>query len=137
MSADTRAGAAAPRTAMGARRWPVHIVVPLAVAIAIGAILLITGREALTPATPVTVRPAVFAQSAPVETRRAQSGATPEARRSVPTVQAPGWLEPDPFYTPPSSAQKAQQHRHLRDLLVDRGLGIASVHPQMLRKPLQ
>jgi len=98
MSADTRAGAAAPRTAMGARRWPVHIVVPLAVAIAIGAILLITGREALTPATPVTVRPAVFAQSAPVETRRAQSGATPEARRSVPTVQAPGWLEPDPFY---------------------------------------
>jgi len=64
-----------------ATRWPAHIIIPSAVGLAAAAVIVVSARQALRPAVPVTVRPAWLAQS---------PGAT--------TVQAPGWLEADPFY---------------------------------------
>ncbi len=98
MSIDPRAGAAAaPVAIQRTKRFPAHLVVPAGVALAVGAIIAFTGREALTPATRVTVRPVVFAQETPRETGRDEPTAASAPRRNVRTVQAPGWLEPDPF----------------------------------------
>jgi len=74
------------------RRWPAHIVVPVIVAAVIGTVLLVSARQVLRPAEPVAVRPVLFAGTA--------SAAEPDgARRGRgTTVQAPGWLEADPFY---------------------------------------
>jgi RND family efflux transporter MFP subunit len=74
------------------RRWPAHIVVPTVVAVAIGAVVLVSARQVLRPATPVDVRPVVF-----TGTSASTQPTTPDTRRGA-TVQAPGWLEADPFY---------------------------------------
>ncbi len=74
------------------RRWPAHIVVPAFVAVTVGAVVLVSARQALRPATPIDVRPVVFTGT-PATTQPA----TGAPRRGA-TVQAPGWLEADPFY---------------------------------------
>jgi len=77
------------------RRWPAHIVVPAVVAVAVGAVVLVSARQVLRPATPIDVRPVVFA-GASATTKPATADA-PATRRGA-TVQAAGWLEADPFY---------------------------------------
>ncbi len=74
------------------RRWPAHGVGPTVVAVAIGTVVLVSARHVLRPATPIDVRPVVFTgQSATTQPDK------PATRRGA-TVQAPGWLEADPFY---------------------------------------
>ncbi|MFG0283554.1 MAG: efflux RND transporter periplasmic adaptor subunit [Phycisphaerales bacterium JB039] len=73
------------------RRPPMHIVAPATVALAVGALLLESGAEALRPAMPIAVRPVVFDRSQP------EPEAQGTQRRGV-AVQAAGWLEADPFY---------------------------------------
>lgn len=80
------------RAGAAPRRWPAHIVVPAIVAVAIGAVVLVSARQVLRPATPIDVRPVVFTGAA--ATIQVDG---PTARRGT-TVQAPGWLEADPFY---------------------------------------
>ncbi len=74
------------------RRWPAHIVVPVVVALAVGAVVLVSARQVLRPATAIDVRPVVFTGTS--TTTRPDK---PTGRRGT-TVQAPGWLEADPFY---------------------------------------
>lgn len=83
---------AAPGGEAVRRRWPAHIVVPAAVAAAIGAVVLVSTRQVLRPATPIDVRPVVF-----TGTPASDPADGPAPRRGA-TVQAPGWLEADPFY---------------------------------------
>ncbi len=71
------------------RRWPLHVIVPLIVAVTLGAVVLASARRVLQPTAPVDVRPVLFAQA------EADAGGGPGGA----TVQAPGWLEADPFYT--------------------------------------
>jgi len=81
-----------------------HVVAGVLVVGLMVVMLLVTSGRALWPATEVEVRPAVFvreaAQEGPVGAGR-HSGEQPGSRRSGSsgrTVQAPGWLEADPFY---------------------------------------
>ncbi|MBX3363448.1 MAG: efflux RND transporter periplasmic adaptor subunit [Phycisphaeraceae bacterium] len=72
------------------RRLAWHVVVPAAVACAAAGLVLWSAGATLRPVQVVDVAPAVF--------DRSSAGIQPEAapRRGV-TVQAPGWLEPDPY----------------------------------------
>jgi len=75
------------------KRWPMHIIMPVAVAVAVGGLLVVSTGRSLRPAAEVHVLPVVFTQSVPIE-----SESENEPRRRTKTVQAPGWLEADPFY---------------------------------------
>ncbi len=83
------------------RRLPWHVVAPIGVAGALGAILLVSGWHALRPVRLVEVAPVVIRQAADRHTGSPAQGAgdRPRGRSSGVTVQAPGWLEADPFYT--------------------------------------
>ena len=85
-------GSSEYRTSDARRRWPAHIVVPALVAASVGAVVMVSAREVLRPTTPIDVRPVVFAGTA-----AAARPGTPGTRRGT-TVQAPGWLEADPFH---------------------------------------
>ena len=74
------------------RRWPAHILVPAVVAMAVGAVVLVSARQVLQPATPIDVRPVVF-----TGTTASTQPDQPATRRGA-TVLAPGWIEADPFY---------------------------------------
>ncbi|MEO1130496.1 MAG: efflux RND transporter periplasmic adaptor subunit [Planctomycetota bacterium] len=73
------------------RRWRPHIVVPTIVVVIIGSLLFVTARETLRPTIPVSVSPAVL----PADNT---SVAREPGRPRVQTVQAPGWLEADPYF---------------------------------------
>ena len=77
---------AAPR-----RRWLTRVLLPTAILVATLSVLAWSARDALWPATPVRVVRVVAKE---------MSGAThtvsAEAKSSV-SVQAPGWIEPDPY----------------------------------------
>ena len=90
---ETGSSEYSPRAAR--RRWPAHIVVPAVVAALIGAVVLVSARQVLRPATLIDVRPVMFAGAGAAAP--AATPATPATRRGT-TVQAPGWLEADPFY---------------------------------------
>lgn len=77
------------------RRWPLHFISACLVFIAIAALLAATARSSFVSATPVSVLPALM----PPAPQPVQSAADPAPRRSTATVQAPGWLEAQPFYT--------------------------------------
>ena len=82
-------------------RLPAHVVVPLVVILAVGALLLDAAAEALRPATPVTVAPVVFERQQAGQDAAPADGEQPgqPARRGNGTaVQAAGWLEADPFF---------------------------------------
>ena len=72
-----------------------HIAVPAVVALAIGAFVLVTAGETLRKATLVEVQAVVFLRSETGAVTEAADRHTGGGRR--PTVQAPGWLEADPF----------------------------------------
>jgi len=67
-----------------------------ALVLLIGGTVLITGADVLRPAHEVRVEPVVFERSATVQP--ASTDAEPSEPRSTVTVQAPGWLEADPFF---------------------------------------
>ncbi len=75
-------------------RWPAITIAALA--IVLGGTILYSAGDALRPTPTVRVEPAVFIRV------QAETPA-PETARTEPvsrvTVQAPGWLEPDPYYT--------------------------------------
>ncbi len=92
------------------RRWPAHLIIPPLVALAVGALLVASAGQTLRPTREVAVRPVVFASGvqpvadpAPAgESGRAPGDAGRHARPSGggrgQVVQAPGWLEADPFF---------------------------------------
>lgn len=65
-------------------RWKTRVLAPAALIVVFAVLLLYTARGALTPPTPVEVVPVVV---------REGDGTGPETA----VVQAPGWVEPDPF----------------------------------------
>lgn len=76
------------------RRLPWHILVPAFVLVAVGGLLIASAGSALRPAAPVRVHAVVFDR-----TQAAPESAPGEDRDAAPTraVQAPGWLEAEPF----------------------------------------
>ncbi len=80
-------------------RLPWHIVVPGSIVLAVGSLLIANSWHALRPAIDVQVVPAVFTNAGsaiiPVQGQHAE---TSPPRNGV-TVQAPGWLEADPYLT--------------------------------------
>jgi len=85
-------GSSEHRKSDARRRWRAHVVVPALVAASVGGVVLVSARKVLRPATPIDVRPVVFAGAS-----TAAQPDTPHTRRGT-TVQAPGWLEADPFH---------------------------------------
>lgn len=77
-SADLEARVPAPRF-----RWKTRVLGPGVILLAVGGLLAYTAREALTPATAVRVVPVVV--------KAVQDGG------GAAVVQAPGWIEADPF----------------------------------------
>lgn len=89
-------GTGAPRAP---RRFPWHVGAPIAVALSLGGILLVTGWRTLAPVRAVEVAPVVIRQVADRHSIDPEGRSRPDSGgRSVVTVQAPGWLEADPFY---------------------------------------
>lgn len=87
------------------RRRIAHVLAPLAIALAVGGLLYASASETLTPATPIVVAPVVFNRAADAPppdvdaAKEPSNGAALEQRqRNNVTVQAPGWLEADPYY---------------------------------------
>ncbi len=81
----TRSGTAdvSVKVAQPASRWKTRVLLPAVIVLVIIALLASTSLHMLLPATPVRVVPIV------VKTVEGASGSV--------TVQAPGWLEPDPY----------------------------------------
>jgi len=75
---------------MPARKWRTRVALPAVILLAIGGLIAYGARDALLPTIDVQVLPVVVKSSSDV-------GAT-MVGGSV-TVQAPGWVEADPFYT--------------------------------------
>ncbi len=80
---ERRSPAGGTRVPLPPRRWKTRVLLPLLILGGLGALLAYAARDALIPAVDVEVVPVV------VKTGVAGGGAV--------TVQAPGWLEPDPF----------------------------------------
>lgn len=78
----------APQVSPPPRRWLLRVGIPVAVIAAVAALLLYTARGALVPATEVRVAPVVALPSGAA----APAGAAPQV-----LVQAPGWVEADPY----------------------------------------
>lgn len=78
------------------RRWLSRVVIPSVILLAMAALMAWGARDALLPAVEVRVTPVVVK---PVEGRPADSPTTQPAGATsgAVVVQAPGWLEPDPF----------------------------------------
>jgi multidrug efflux pump subunit AcrA (membrane-fusion protein) len=99
-------------TPIGPPRRTAHIVAPIIIAAALATLLLFTAREALRPATTVDVVPALFDQQttppvapdAPASRQDDAAAAAPVGRhaargaRAGGRVQAPGWIEAEPYY---------------------------------------
>ena len=71
--------------------WKTRVLLPAALLLSAGGLLAYAARDALRPATPVRVVPVV------VRTVQADASPGESAPQSAATVQAPGWVEPDPF----------------------------------------
>lgn len=87
------AGSAVPRPPS---RWKTRVLVPAVVLLSAAGLLLYTARDALAPATPVTVVP-VVQRAAETETDVPASSAASAPAAGEVIAQASGWLEPDPF----------------------------------------
>jgi HlyD family secretion protein len=77
------------------RRWKTRILLPGVILGAAALLLAYASREALTPATNVHIAPVLLRQSDRAEPASPQGAAPANAGGSV--VQAPGWVEADPF----------------------------------------
>ncbi len=81
-------GSTATQVSPPPRRWLLRVGLPIIIIAAVAALLLYTARDALVPAVEVNVAPVVaIANNGP-----APSGAAPQV-----LVQAPGWVEADPY----------------------------------------
>lgn len=67
-------------------RWKTRILLPAALILSAGSLLAYTARDALTPALPVKVVPVV-----------AKTGGEAGVQSGAVVVQAPGWVEADPY----------------------------------------
>jgi HlyD family secretion protein len=101
ISTLSRAGARAdvPRPRM---RWMTRVVLPLAMLAGAGLLLAYAARGALTPAVEVRVVPVVVKAGGTHDAEGTSApggdaGGTPAPRGGGTIVQAPGWIEPDPF----------------------------------------
>ena len=72
-------------------RWKTRVLLPAVILAAVGGLLFVSAREAFLPSIEVAVAPVV---SKPVS---AQAGNTADAPATSVAVQAPGWIEADPF----------------------------------------
>ncbi len=82
-------------------RWKSRVLAPALVVLAAAAALLFAAREALRPAVPVRVLPVVLIDR-PGQAGVGPGGVTPAQATAAPLqaasiVQAPGWIEADPF----------------------------------------
>ncbi len=101
-AAESRARA---RVVRPRRRFKLHILAPAVVGGAVAVLLGAASREVLRPARPVSATPAVWRSTAAVGGNASAGvqpptpGAEPDATtaRIGQTVQAPGWLEPEPY----------------------------------------
>jgi RND family efflux transporter MFP subunit len=73
---------------------PLHVVLPLALATVTLGLFLWSGLKTLTPAPKVRVAQIV---SASTDAPEPPSAADPAPTRNAKTVQAPGWIEPEPY----------------------------------------
>jgi len=89
-------GSAAARSARARLSRQISMLVPAIVTLGTAAIITYTAWPLLRPAPEVRVAQAVFDRS--VQTV-AEADASQDKQRDVPTVQAAGWLEPEPYYT--------------------------------------
>jgi len=79
-------------------RW--HIAVPVVVGITLVVMIILPARQLLTPAVAVQVRPVLPAiENKPDQTLHAAVADKKTGPRASRSVQAPGWLEPDPYLT--------------------------------------
>lgn len=80
----------APAVPAPAMRWRTRILLPGAILIAVGAMLAYAARDTLRPRMSVTVAPVV------ARSIEKADGASPQVSTGI-AVQAPGWIEPDPY----------------------------------------
>lgn len=103
-SSDAQRLAAPPASTGDRAPWwraaPLHWIVLAAVAVLLVVLTLIPAADALRPVRAVHVAAALPARTAEGEPTQAMDITLVQgAGRSTRTVQAPGWLEPDPYYT--------------------------------------
>lgn len=91
ISALRRATADAPQVAQPRRHFVTRIFLPAAIVTTALGLLAYSGRESLRPAIHVNVVPAVAAPD--------RNDGSPPATREIEIVQAPGWIEADPYST--------------------------------------
>lgn len=100
LSGLTRSGGSAPAPSIPrpTTRWKTRILIPLFVLLATGGMLAYAARGMLVPAIEVRVVPVVVRgeRAAPAPGEGEPDGASP-APSGGPLVQAPGWIEPDPY----------------------------------------
>jgi len=118
-SAGSAAVSAVPRPAA---RWRTRIALPLSVVLAAAGLLAYAGRSALLPAEEVRVAPVV---GRPGSAEEAGGG---EGVGAV--VQAPGWIEPDPY----AATVQALEQGVVREVLVLEGemVGLGQVVARLI-----
>lgn len=110
----TRADAAVP---MPGRKWRTRVLLPMVVLLAAGGVLAYAARASLIAAVPVHVVPVIQKESQPGETDAAHTQAMDQAPARRVLVQAPGWIEPDPYaFTVPALAEGV-----IREVLIVEG----------------
>lgn len=98
MTAFPRSGSPAPGVASGVkapRRRRLAIWLPVGVGLLIVALVVASGGMALRPVPEVVVRPVLSAER---QAEAVDATSNEAARPTTRTVQAPGWLEADPFF---------------------------------------
>src|SRR5687767_11060757 len=76
--------------------WRTRLLVPALVLGVAALVLIISGWRSLVRATPVQVMP-VISKGQPAPDAAGTSAQEPAAASGHASVQAPGWIEPDPF----------------------------------------
>src|SRR5687767_2034604 len=92
--ATAGAGSAVPRPKS---RWKTRVALPAALLLVTAGLLAYAARDALRPATPVRVVPVVVRTVQDAGPAAGPGGGGASTAGGGATVQAPGWVEPDPF----------------------------------------
>jgi RND family efflux transporter MFP subunit len=112
-----------------ASRWKSRVLVPAAVFLLAGGLLAYSSRHLFTPV--------VFVQVAPVVTKEVAAASPSESNTapSGPLVQAPGWIEPDPFaVSVPALVEGVVSEVLVRDgQRVEAGQVVARINDEELR----
>lgn len=91
----TNLGAPAAAVPAPRGRWRTRYLLPLAVLLGVGALAGYAGRRALWPTIPVRLAPVIVKDSGGPASSPSGNPGAPAA--PVMTVQAPGWVEPNPY----------------------------------------